>query len=98
MPAAVGDASFLISTPFTICVIKANLMSTSYALKAKLGMPDASHAWLIDGVDISSGNQQTIDLSEFYGVDIPHRMVVSGPPWRPGQPLINGINFQVTAN
>jgi len=95
---AVGDTSFLISSPFGIKVLKANLASASYTLKATLGTPDRSHVWKIDAVDISAGSEQMIAPAEFYDTTNPHALVVSGPASEPTQSLANEIRFLVVVN
>src|SRR5579862_4387652 len=44
------EGGVLISSPFEITVTKANLLSASYTLKARLTTPDYSHSWAIDGI------------------------------------------------
>ena len=97
-PVAAGDSSFLISSPFSIRVIKANLLSAGYTLKAALSIPDPVHTWAIDAVDISTGTPQTVASNEFYGTEMRHTLVVSGPASGSQQALTNAINFQVIAN
>jgi hypothetical protein len=92
-----SDTDFIISTPFSVRVTKANLMSANYSLKARLSASDRAHSWRIDGLDISSGDEYTIATSEPYGIENPHTMVVSGRVL-PGQLLFNALNVQVTAN
>jgi len=97
-PIAAGDSTLLISSPFAIRVIKANLSSASYTLKADLTTPDAAHTWIIDGVDISGGREHLIAGNEFYATSNPHTLVVSGPAPGSQQRLANAIRFLVVAN
>jgi hypothetical protein len=90
-----GNASFLVSSPFGITVLKANLASTSYTLKASLATPDRSHAWKIDGVDISAGSEEVLAGGEFFDINNSHTLVVSGPA---PEPLNRDIRFTVIAN
>lgn len=92
-----ADSTFLISSPFEIQVIKANLPSSSYSLRARLATPDSSHSWKIDGVEVSNGRDQIIATHEFYDVPDAHALVVSGSASAPLLPA-NEIAFQVTAN
>jgi hypothetical protein len=96
-PVASGDSTFLISSPFEIEVIKANLPSSSYSLRARLATPDSAHSWRIDGVEISNGRDEIIATHEFYDVPDAHALVVSGSASAPLFPA-NEITFQVTAN
>jgi hypothetical protein len=96
---AAGDTTFLISSPFSVRVDKANLLSAGYTLKAALSVPDRLHTWRIDGVDISSqGPARAVASGEPYGVETRHALVVSGTASEPRQSLTNAINFQVVAN
>jgi hypothetical protein len=97
-PIAGGAPSFLISSPFAIRVIKANLSSSSYSLKADLATPDVVHSWIIDGVDVSSGREHLITANEVYGTSNPHTLVVSGPAPVAQERLVNAIRFLVVAN
>jgi len=96
-PIAAGDTTFLISSPFEIQVIRANLPSASYTLRSWLGIPDLVHSWTIDGVEISTGGGQMISSAEPYGAPNPHRLTVSGAANALGN-LVNAIVFQVIAN
>jgi len=93
---AAGDTTLLISSPFAVRVLRANLRSSTYTLKAKLSSPDVSRNWLIDGMDISTGAEKTIAPGEFYDTMNPHTLVVSGQV--DGQQLPNAIRFLVIAN
>jgi hypothetical protein len=95
---AAGDTTLLISSPFAVRVSKANLLSSTYTLKAKLSSPDVSRSWLVDGVDISGGGEKMITAGEFYGTTNPHTLVVSGPVDGAGQQFPNAIRFLVIAN
>jgi hypothetical protein len=95
---AAGDTTLLISSPFAVRVLKANLLSSTYTLKAKLSSRDISRSWLVDGMDISGGAEKMITSGEFYGTVNPHTLVVSGPADGLRQQLPNAIRFLVIAN
>jgi len=96
-PVMAGDGSFLISSPFEIQVVKANLPSASYTLRSWLNRPDPVHSWLIDSVEIGKGGMQVISMHEFYGSPNPHTLKVSGAATSL-ENLTNAITFQVVAN
>lgn len=97
-PVAGGDTDFLISSPFGITVLKANLPSSSYTLRASLTVPDRIHVWKIDRVDISAGSDQVITTSESYATNNPHTLAVSGNSSDPQQSLGRDLRFTVIAN
>src|SRR5438477_4945335 len=66
LPVGAGETSFLISSPFAIRVVKANLLSGGYSLRASLNIPDAARTWTIDGIDIGRLPERVIAPSEFY--------------------------------
>jgi hypothetical protein len=96
-PIASGDTSFLISSPFEIQVVRANLLSGSYTLKSWLNFPDPAHSWTIDSVEISRGGNQVISNHEAYGLSNPHTLVVGGAVTAL-ENLTNSVTFQVVAN
>jgi hypothetical protein len=96
-PIAAGDTTFLISSPFGIEVIPANLQSATYTLRSWLNLPDLAHSWIIDGIEISKGDNRVISRHEFYGAPNPHTLAVSGDA-RALERLTNAVTFQVVAN
>lgn len=96
-PIAAGDTTFLISSPFQIQVVRANLPSGTYTLRSWLNTPDPVHSWMIDGVEISTGSNEVISGHESYGAPNAHTLTVSGAA-NALQNLTNAITFQVVAN
>lgn len=94
--AAVENGKFVITSSFGINVRKANLATTSYTLKAKLEAPAQGHLWRIDGVEISTGPEQAIAISESYDRNNSHTLTVSGAA--PEQLQSSLIRFTVVAN
>jgi hypothetical protein len=88
----------LISSPFEITVIKANLMSASYALKARLVTPDLSRSWTVDGIDISNGRQRELSSSQTYGEPMTHSLLVRSAAETTEKIGLNQIDFQVIVN
>ena len=97
VPIAAGDTTFLISSPFEIQVVQANLPSGTYTLRSWLNTPDPVHSWMIDAVEISKGGNEVISGHELYGAPNPHTLTVSGAA-NALQNLSNAITFQVVAN
>jgi hypothetical protein len=97
VPIAAGDTTFLISSPFEIQVVRANLPSGTYTLRSWLSIPDPVHSWMIDRVEISKGGNEVISDHEIYGAPNPHTLTVSGAA-NALENLTNAITFQVVAN
>jgi hypothetical protein len=93
----VTATDFTVSSPFGVKVVKANTNSGSYTLAAALGSADATNAWKINAITLTTANQN-LGTSYTYGSAVAHTMYLTVPFSATTGAISKALNFTATAN
>jgi hypothetical protein len=94
----VSATSFDLSTPFDVCVDKANTASTTFTLSAILAAPDVINIWTLGPTNISSGASFALTSTGAYTSDTPYTLKLTVPASGSSGPITNTLNFLAVPN
>lgn len=90
---------FTVSSPVDVQVTKTNSASANYTLTAQLGAADATNAWSVGGVAVTSAAASTITATGAYAANSNFPVAITVPfTTASGTNISNTINYTATAN
>jgi len=90
---------FTVSSAVDVQVTKTNSASANYTLTAQLGSADATNAWSVGGVAVTSAAASTITATGAYAANSNFPVAITVPfTTASGTNISNTINYTATAN